>query len=93
MRIRHGILGLLLIAAASACSDDDAQQPDACDQACSKLDVCSMQVPCGGVELPHRDCVSACQKRNAQGAANCVLQVQGCDIGKMASCRSQMPCN
>ncbi len=93
MRVRHGILGLLLIAAASACSDDDPEQPDPCAEACSKLDVCSLQIPCGGVELPHGDCVSACQKGKAQGAASCVLQVQGCDIGKITSCRSQMPCS
>lgn len=93
MKIKHGFLALLLLIAPNACSDDDPAPSDVCEAACSALDHCSMQVPCNGLELPHGDCVRACQRQKAQAAANCVLSVGSCDITRMTACRNQMPCN
>jgi hypothetical protein len=93
MKWKHALLALLPILSASACSDDDDQPDDPCAQACSALSLCSMEVPCNGLELSSADCTQACRRRQAHAAANCVLGVGSCDIMRMNACRVQMPCS
>jgi hypothetical protein len=93
MKWKHAVLALFPVFLASACSDDDDASNDVCKQACAALSSCSMEVPCGGVELSMSDCTAACNRQQAQGAARCVIGVGSCDIMKMNPCRVQMPCN
>jgi hypothetical protein len=93
MKSRHIVLVALLVLAVNACSDDDEGGADPCEAACSKLSYCGMGVNCGGVELEGSPCISACQQRQAHGAARCVIDVPRCsETEALATCAAQMPC-
>ena len=95
MKLKYLVVMALLLSAASACSDDDSEgMDDPCLNACNKLSVCGTGVACSGVTLGVSDCTSRCQRRQAAGAANCIIQVPNCvEIDKLQSCAAGMPCS
>lgn len=93
MKAKHFVVMALLLLGANACSDDDEQMDDPCQNACAKLAACGTGVACDGVTLETGRCIEVCRQGQALGAANCVIQVPQCSqIDKLQNCAAQMPC-
>jgi hypothetical protein len=93
MKLKYFVLLALLLSGMSACSDDDQEMNDPCQNACSKLNACGTGVACRGVTIPTSTCASSCKKSQAVSAANCIIEVPSCqDINELQTCATGIPC-
>ena len=79
------VLGLAAGVTMGGCSSDD-DDSDTCADACNKLDDCGLCAAVDGECLSVSECVSGCREEGTQQAAQCVLDVSGCNEEGLASC-------